>query len=117
MRTLIALVTVIFLAASLSNAELPPPEGADKVPCSLVVQALREYQKVKAAGTRRDVAKYFVPDGGMQFPAKTRYVYSKCDYLHLDVEFDLLKPEDVSSLPDDKVISVSRLYVEYPDKD
>ncbi len=53
----------------------------------------------------------------MQFPAKTRYVYPKCNYLHIEVEFELLRPADISSLPNDRVIGVSKLYVDNPAKD
>src|SRR5207249_7706335 len=63
----------------------------DALPISLVEQALRDYRQVKNATTRGDVVKYFVPDGGLQFPAKTRYVHPRCEYLHVDVEFELVK--------------------------
>jgi len=89
----------------------------DRTSCSLIEQALKDYQQIKTAGKRHDIAKYFEPDGGLQFPARTRYVYPKCDYLHVDVEFELAKPTEIASGPDDRVISVSKLYVEYPAKD
>jgi hypothetical protein len=92
-------------------------QDVHKTKCSLVEQALKDYRQVKKAATRGEVVKYFVPDGGLQFPAKTRYVYSACEYLHVDVEFELVKPSEIASLPDDKVIGVSKLYVEYPAQD
>jgi hypothetical protein len=92
-------------------------QNNDRTSCSLIEQALKDYQQVRTAGTRRDVAKYFVPNGGLQFPARTRYVYPKCNYIHIDIEFELVKPADIASLPDDKVIRVSRLYLEYPATD
>ena len=49
-----------------------------------------------------------LPDGGLQFPAKTRYVHPRCEYLHVDVEFELVKPSEIASLRDDKVIGVSK---------
>lgn len=96
-----------------------PGRGQNNNPatCALMEQALKDYQQLKDAKTRRDVEKYMVPDGGMQFPARTRYLYTKCEYLHVDVEFELVKPAEIVSLPDDKVIRVSKIYVEYPAKD
>ena len=91
--------------------------GPDQDTCLMLSSALSDYQKIKTGDTRREVAKYFVPDGGIQFAVKTRYVYSKCSYLHIDVEFELAKPGEVSSEPADKVISISHLYVEYSAKD
>jgi hypothetical protein len=60
--------------------------------------------------------KYLVPDGGLQFPAKTRYVYRGCEYVYVDVEF--VKPSEIASLPDDKVLAMCvKRDVEYPASD
>jgi hypothetical protein len=64
-----------------------------------------------------EVEKYFRQGGGLQFPAKMRYVYPKCDYLHVDVEFELARPAQILSTPEDRVVGVSKLYVEYPAAD
>lgn len=115
------LVAKAFVTAVLVGLLLPStPRAGQEVSasaCPLIEQALRDYEQVKNATTRREIARFFVPDGGMQFPARTRYVYPKCDYLHVDIEFELVKPSGASSLPDDKVIGVSKLYMEYPAKD
>lgn len=84
--------------------------------CQFLKQVLNDYQHVRIGSTRRDVERYFTLGGGGQFPSKARYVHPKCNYLHVEVGFELLKPEEGSS-PEDKVVEVSRLYVEYPAKD
>jgi len=116
-KTFAKFLIPVVLAGTLSAANPRAERGNDDVSCPLIEQALKDYQQVRVAPTRREVARYFVPDGGMQFPARTRYAYQKCKYIHVDVEFELLKPGEISSLPDDKVINVSKLYVEYPAKD
>ncbi len=117
MRTATKLFIVILLTGTLFIANPRARQNNDGATCGVIEQALRAYREVKVGATRRDVAKYFVPDGGMQFPAKTRYVYPKCNYLHIEVEFELVRPADISSLPNDRVIGVSKLYVDNPAKD
>jgi hypothetical protein len=109
--TVVLLVCVLF--AVCPRAE----QHNERAACLLIGQALRDYEQVKNAHTRGDVLRDFVPDGGLQFPAKTRYVYAKCSYLFVDVEFELAKPTEFGSLPEDKVTGVSKLYVAYPAKD
>lgn len=113
------ILKVFFLTLSLCVSAGPSPkaEQSKDVGCSMIEGALKDYQQLKSVTTRRDVEKYFRPGGGLQFPAKMRYVYPKCDYLHVDVEFELAKPAQIASLPEDKVIGVSKLYVEYPATD
>ena len=110
---LIVILTVCVLPGTSPRAE----QAKDEAGCAVIDQALRDYQQVKGASTRREVEKYFRRDGGFQFPAKSRYVYLKCDYLHVDVEFDLAKPAGMASAPEDKVIGISKIYVEYPATD
>jgi hypothetical protein len=112
LRVFLVVIFVGILSAVSPKAE----RSSDKSTCSLVGETLKDYQQVRNETTRGEVTKYFVPDGGLQFPAKTRYVYPKCSYFHVDVEFQLLKPSDFSALAGDKVISVSVLYVGIPQK-
>jgi hypothetical protein len=117
MKRVVRFSPAVLLMSVLLAVSPRAEQNMDKTTCSLVQQALRDSRQVKNATTRGDVVKYFVPDGGLQFPAKTRYVHPRCEYLHVDVEFELVKPSEIASLPDDKVIGVSKRYVEYTAKD
>lgn len=117
MKRVVRFSPAVLLMSVLLAVSPRAEQNMDKTTCSLVQQALRDYRQVKNATTRGDVVKYFVPDGGLQFPAKTRYVHPRCEYLHVDVEFELVEPSEIASLPDDKVIGVSKRYVEYTAKD
>jgi hypothetical protein len=115
---IVAKLSVLILSACIS----PVPgaradQSKDERGCPLLERALKDYQQVKSASTRSEVEKYFRQGGGLQFPAKMRYVYPKCDYLHVDVEFELARPAQILSTPEDRVIGVSKLYVEYPAAD
>lgn len=116
MRKVLTAVTLLLSATLLWAVPKEPPSDQDAA-CVLLGQALSDYQRVRGAKTRAEVVKYFTPDGGAQFPSKARYVHPRCGYVHLDVEFELLKPDQIKLLPDDRVISISKLYLEYPAKD
>jgi len=82
---------VVFLWPS---QKVNPDRGHD---CAMVQEALSRSREIKPGMTRRDVERYFAPDGGLQFPNRGVYVFSSCRYLKIEVDFDL-KPSGKASL-------------------
>lgn len=117
MKILATVCIVILSAWMLRATSASVDQNKDDARCAVIERALRDYQQIRSSNTRREVEKYFRRDGGLQFPAKSRYVLPECDYIHVDIEFDLVKPEQISFKPEDKVISISKLYLEYPARD
>jgi hypothetical protein len=113
MRILLILV-LISIPALERGAQLEPAQDSS---CALVREALNDYQHIRVGITRNEVERYFKRDGGMQFPDNTRYVYSKCPYLHLDVEFQAKGSTEPPFSGEDTVIKTSKLYVDYSVKD
>ncbi|MGC0773543.1 MAG: hypothetical protein WA817_20785 [Candidatus Acidiferrum sp.] len=111
------ILAVVVLLAVLPAAQHKSAQANPEPGCQLVEQALQNYKQLKVGLSRSDAIKYFVPDGGMQFPSSARYVDPRCTYLHVDVEFKLTKPDAISPSPDDKIKSISKIYVDYPAKD
>jgi len=105
------------LAVALSLAAGHGTGGQADTSCKVVGGALKDSQQIKAGVARRDVEKYFAQDGGLQFPSTTRYVYSKCPYLHIDVEFAPKAVPGQLFSADDVVVKASKLYVDYAGKD
>jgi hypothetical protein len=87
---------------------------SDHSGCGVVRQALNDSGRIKAGMTRRDVEKYFSVEGGMNFPLNTRYVYSKCRYIKIDIEFRSAPGNKKLMSPNDVVSDFSKLYIEYP---
>lgn len=90
-------------------------------PCrGLVQQALADSERIKPGMKRREVEKYFRYAGGLQFPGKAFLIHPKCEYLKLEVEFEVatneLKPGVITS-PEDTVVKTSKLVVSYPTMD
>jgi hypothetical protein len=85
--------------------------------CATVQQALIDSGRIKPGVTRHEVEKYFMRQGGVQFPGSTYYVYRKCRYLHVDVDFTTKGGVDLLFSSEDVVTKVSQLYVDYTAKD
>jgi hypothetical protein len=93
------------------------PASKDSDPCALVRQALVDSGRIKSGMTRREVEKYFSLDGGMLFAEKTRYVYSKCQYIKIEIDFSRKPSGKELFSPNDIVVNAARPYIEYPAKD
>jgi hypothetical protein len=83
--------------------------------CGVIEEALQETGKLKPGITRDKVEASFILDGGLNFVMTSRYSFRKCRSIKLDVEFSDRaggSPKDFSST--DRVVKVSRPYLEYP---
>jgi hypothetical protein len=86
--------------------------------CDLIRQALEEASRIKSGMTRREVEKHFKPDGGLQARQETRYLYSKCNYIRIDIDFKVEPPSDrTESSPYDIVVKVLTPYLDNPTAD
>jgi hypothetical protein len=78
-----------------------------------VQHVLRSIGTIRPGMTRKDLAPMLVLDGGLQFPGHGRFVYAKCDFIKVDIDF-AVTDEGSTFSPDDKVVKVSRPYLESP---
>ena len=86
--------------------------------CGVITDALRSIESLKAGGPRSQLERDFQLDGGMQFAAKSRYVFKACHYIKIDVKLSGKGIEDRADfLPTDTITEVSRPYLEFPTKD
>ena len=112
----LVLVLTCALAACLEAAG-SQDTGAECSSCVVVEQALHDLQSVKVGMRRAAIEKYFVRAGGMTFRSRTDYVYRKCEYLKIQVDFhpDLAVERDFS--PADTIVSISQITVAYQSRD
>jgi hypothetical protein len=114
----IALATALFAAWPAATTEAAQVTSPTATACSLIEQALADYQHIKPGIKRKDVERYFKFDGGLQFPDTGHYVFRSCGYIKVDVEFEAAASRgDALFSPDDIVKRVSKLYLEYSVKD
>jgi hypothetical protein len=82
--------------------------------CTAVKEALDELTQIKVGMTRREIEKQFRLDGGLQLLPSAIYLYPKCRYIQIKVDYKLTKGDES---PNDKVIAVSEPILGYPAKD
>ena len=109
--TLFALFFCFVLVSSI-NAQSPPKSG-----CDVLVQALQDTQMLKPGDMRVKLDENFLLDGGLQFRTKTRYMFKKCHYIRIDVDFEVPTDNKMEFAPTDKILSVSKPYLAYPTMD
>jgi hypothetical protein len=65
--------------------------------------------------TRREVLKIFGEEGGISSRTQNHYVYNKCSFIKVDVKFEPVgnEKDKLSESPDDKLIEISKPYLEY----
>ncbi len=67
--------------------------------------------------SRSDLERYFVMSGGMAFRDHTNYVYRKCGYIRVEVDFSPDPAVEREFSPNDVVTKTSKLFIDYPSKD
>jgi hypothetical protein len=111
------LVAALGVLALVGAGPSPGGEGQSKC-CQLVQDALQASRRIKIGETRRQLETDFREDGGAQVRDQTRYMYRRCSYIRVDVDFKLAAPVDSpADSPDDTVVKVSRPYLAYPTMD
>lgn len=117
MKAIASLITFSISVALVSIGSIRGSQAQNSPACADVQHALTDRGLIKVGSVRREVEKYFVQDGGLQFPGTTRYVYTWCPYIHVDVDFEAKASAGQLFSPDDVVTKISKLYVDYSAKD
>jgi hypothetical protein len=113
-------VTLSAFAFILHQSESPAQAKAEQASgCALATQALESASKLKPGAIRADVEKDFDPDGGLSMRSRATYVYRRCRYVKIDVEFRIREGSQTTEgfSPDDQVSRVSSPYLAYPVSD
>jgi hypothetical protein len=106
---IMAAILIVFSSLSLrGNQTLINPEA-----CSIALEALQKVHEIKVGDSRAVVEKNFELDGGLQISSSTRYVFKKCRYFQISVEFSTTG-NGGKMLPTDKITKISKVYLEYP---
>jgi hypothetical protein len=92
-----------------------PCKGQAGAQCEWLDNVLKEVRNLENGSTRTDVEKIFETDGGITSgPLECRYVYKKCSYIKVDVRYREYIPKSEKRNPQDKVVKISRPYIERP---
>jgi hypothetical protein len=69
---------------------------------------------IKPGMTRRELQQVFTAEGGLSTRTRRTYVLSQCRTIKVDVEFLAVgKENDMQEMLEDKIVKISRPYLEY----
>lgn len=113
-----AAILLVAIVVTVSGQELSNerPAEIDHEHTRWINEVLRSIITIQPGMTRKNVARLLTEDGGLQFRGHGRYVYAKCPYIKVDIEFSAVDGGEKFS-PEDKIVKVSRPYLEYPTSD
>jgi len=116
MRSLVFLLlaaSMIFGQESIKSGL--PDLQIDQEHTKWIDSVLRSILTIKPGATRKDLLRVFTEEGGVFSRTHRKYVYKECPYIKVDVEFDPVGNEDkrIEGMPEDRVASISRPYLEY----
>lgn len=95
-----------------SPAELPQ---TDEKFTGEVSRALRDCEKIKVGMTRAQLLEMFTREGGISTATHRRYVYRRCSYIKVDVEFKLSAPDQgvLDERMTDTITTISKPFLEW----
>lgn len=109
---------ILLLAVAPLSAQSPqrPQE-----PTEWIATSLKEMQKIKVGMIRADLLKVFTTEGGLSTGLNRTYVYRKCPYIKVDVEFEPVgRPAKdaggrvtLSEANEDVIKKISRPYLDW----
>ncbi len=87
-----------------------PKADIDQEHTHWIDNALRSMQRIKLGDTRSELVQIFTTEGGVSNPSQRTYVYRHCPYIKVDVRF---APTSDKELPADRIVSISRPYLDW----
>ena len=80
-----------------------------------IVEVMERIDAIKVGMTRADLLTVFTVEGGISTRARRTYVYRSCPYIKVEVDFKAVtNPDDrLTEMSDDKILKLSRPYLQY----
>jgi hypothetical protein len=98
---------------SLRVEPLPTATAYDSEQARWIAANLSELESIKVGMTRKDLLKVFMGEGGLSNRTWRRYVYRRCGYVKVDVEFAPVgDPSIFDEGPDDRITKISKPFLE-----
>jgi hypothetical protein len=119
-------LAILFLALIFSNAYAQGPSSQSPRQAQIdgehrqwIDQVLQSIATIRPGMIRKNLSNVFEEEGGLSTRTQRKYVYKGCPYIKVDVEFSPVEAavdgnanrHDES--PDDKIVKISRPYLEY----
>lgn len=82
--------------------------------CAWIERTLKDIRSVKVGMTRSQLESTFTTEGGLSSRRSRTYTYRSCPYIKVDVQFQAIQhaTEKLKEFPDDKIVGMSKPYIE-----
>jgi hypothetical protein len=110
MKIAVSILCVVLVA--LLNASPQTSDPGDHT--QWVESSMLEMKSVRVGVTRADVERVFAPEGGMSTALQKTYLFRKCPYFKVDIEFAAAQANTTAESPEDKVAKLSKPYLDWP---
>jgi len=98
------------------TVRLAQPPGDDHV--RWVEATMRRMATVKPGMTRAELLEVFTTEGGLSTRVGQTFVSRDCPYFKVDVTFQPVgRPDPLGASPQDKIVSMTRPYLQFPTLD
>jgi hypothetical protein len=114
--SLVLIATGIWLTNSTIAQDTPDRQSQrDKALSEQISAILRDCEKIKPGMTRAQLLKVFTTEGGISSARHRRFVYRRCPYIKLDVEFKLSAPDQdvLDERMTDTISKISKPFLEW----
>ncbi len=105
-------VTVLGVLAQEVDINARPDLQIDREHTRWVEHVMRAISAIKPGMARKDIARVVSADGGLSTRSEGRFVYKHCPYIKVDIQFSPID-ERANESPDDKIVKISRPYLDY----
>jgi len=120
MRKISPILLLLMATANFSSAQksIDPAQRSsesDLEHTKWIDSVIRSIGTIKPGATRKDLLRVFKEEGGLSNPTQRTYVYKRCPYIKVDVQFAPVGDEGngFTEMPEDKITTISRPYLYY----
>jgi hypothetical protein len=112
-------IVLLLLAASmvLGQESIRPAQRGSEIDwehTKWIDSVMRSILTIKPGAARKDLLRIFAEEGGLSTRNHRTYAYKQCPYIKVDVEFASVGSNDkYTDMPEDKIVTISRPYLEY----
>lgn len=106
-------IATCLLISGISISHSQQPSSTDKEHAKWIASAIRAIGAIKPGTTRGEMKKILQEEGGISTRTHRTYVYKQCPLIKVSIVFDATDADPSTEKPQDKVVSISRPYLEY----
>ena len=110
--TLPLVFTVVGVLAQDVGADVQPGLQIDQEHTQWIQKVMHSISTIRPGMTRKDLSRVFTTEGGLSTRSERRYVYKHCRNIKVDIRFSPVD-QAIDEGPDDKIVQISRPYLEY----